>query len=207
MGKVPGFGSALFLSHSDRLPAALIQASWVQELQADEVLYRRGEPVKQIYVVERGRLHLCSHDPAGRAVPLYTIRLGECVSEAAIFAAHYCGDVVSEVRSRVRGFPKAALQDALRRDPELAQQYMTQMGRRFNELRLRLELRSLRSARERILQYLAASAGPGVTSVLIDRPLKSIADDLGLTHESFYRTLSQLVNEGTVGRRQRLISF
>jgi len=51
------------------------------------------------------------------------------------------------------------------------------------------------------------TAVPGQSSVKLDRPLKSIADDLGLTHESFYRTLAQLVREGAISREKSVIAF
>lgn len=74
-------------------------------------------------------------------------------------------------------------------------------------LRIRLELRSIQSARERILQSLTAIAPSSEAKLLLDRPLKSIADDLGLTHECSYRTLAQLAKEGVIRRRKNAIEF
>ena len=60
---------------------------------------------------------------------------------------------------------------------------------------------------ERILQYLLVMAPPGRATIVVDRPLKSIADDLGLTHESFYRTLAQLAKELIIIRKKGSIAF
>ena len=195
----------MHISLLEHLPSTLLQASPSRDLMKGQMLYRRGERATGVFLVEQGRLRLYSVDAEGRDVPLYVIRHGECVSEAALFADTYCGNVMAEVRSRVRCFPKERLLDALHNDPELSSRYMSEMARRFNSLRVRLELRNLKSARERILQYLITSAPGSGDSLLIDRPLKSIADDLGLTPESLYRAFADLASSGKLTRTRKMI--
>lgn len=193
----------MVLSLLDRLPPSLLAATVRRQVEGGAFLYHRGDPASSVFTVERGRLCLYSTTSEGHTVPFYVVYAGECVSEAALFAEAYCSDVRAEMDSCVRVFPKMALLSAIRENPELAQQFMAAQANRFNALRLRLELRNLRSARERVLQYLGAMAMGG--SMSIDRPLRSIADDLGLSQESFYRTLAQLVKEGTIKREKRAI--
>jgi CRP-like cAMP-binding protein len=195
----------MYVSLVSWLPADLNEFSTTCDLMQGQVLYRRGEEALNVYLVEQGRLRLYSLDAEGRSVPLYVVRPNECVSEAALFADVYCGTVKAEIRSRVRGFPKHRLLEALRKNPELSERYMAEMARRFNSLRVRLELRNLRSARERVLQYLIAAAPVGGDTVLIDRPLKSVADDLGLSPESFYRALAVLASERLLSRNKRSV--
>ena len=194
--------SPIFLLRPERLPSSLRAATAHRELNAGELLYRRGDEVTAIFVVKRGRLRLHSYTSEGKPVPLYTIRPGECVSEAALYATNYCGDVIAEVASRVAIFSKKAVLDAFHENPFLSDEFGVLMTRRYNLLRIRLELRNLQSASERILQYLQATIPPGEDTIKIDRPLKSIADDIGLTHESFYRTLTKLVKDGAISRRK-----
>jgi CRP-like cAMP-binding protein len=101
------------------------------------------------------------------------------------------------------------LLEVLRKRPELSEEFMAMMAKRFNEVRVRLELRNLQSARERVVQYLTIAVNPGNKEVVLDRPLKYIAEDLGLAPESFYRMLAQLVRDGLITRKGRsiLINF
>jgi len=202
-----GAAGPMFLLRTERLPSELRAAVVHRELVSGQVLYHRNDDAVAVFAVERGRLQLMSYTSEGKPVPLYVIRGGECVSEAALFAETYCGDVVAEVPSRVAMFPKSTLLSAFHDHPAMANEFMALLTKRFNMLRIRLELRNLHSARERILQYLMVTAGPGQTSIALDRPLKSIADDLGLTHECFYRTFAQLAKEGAVVRRSGSITF
>lgn len=197
----------MFLFRNGDLPEDLKAATRSHDLARGETLYRQGEPAQAVFAVEYGRLQLCTSTSDGKQVPLYTVRSGECVAEAALFAQNYCSDVVAEVRSRVRSFPVKTLQDTLRKRPDLAAEFMALQAQRCNTLRISLELRSLRSARCRILQYLQIAASAGSTTITLDRTLKNLADDLGLTHETFYRTLSQLIAEGLVKRTRNTIGL
>ncbi len=84
---------------------------------------------------------------------------------------------------------------------------MSEQAKRCASLRISLELRSLRSARERILQYIQIFALKDSQTLRLDRTLKNVADDLGLTHETFYRTLAQLIEEGIIGRTKDTLSL
>ena len=195
----------MVLSRLQELPKCLLASTTCRRVEQGSFLYRRGDAAVSVFTLERGRLCLFSTTNEGSTVPFYIVYPGECVSEASLFADAYCGDVQAEVPSCVRVFPKAALLMAIRENPELAQEFMTAQARRFHALRIRLELRNLRSARERVLEYFRAMALPGEEAYPIDRPLKCVADDLGLSHESFYRTIAQLLKEGAIRREKRVI--
>lgn len=77
------------------------------------------------------------------------------------------------------------LLQSLRKHSELSEEFMAMMARRFNSVRIRLELRNMLSARERVLQYLVIATPPGEYTLTLDRPLKYIAEDLRLAPESF----------------------
>jgi len=199
-----GQGGLLFLAHLKRLPEGLVATSSVRDLAPNEFLYHRGDPATAVHVVINGRVRLLCVSSEGKQVPLYVARSGECVSEHCLFAETYCSDVIAEVRSQVRAFPQDALRSTLLEYPKLIAEFMSLQTQRFNRIRLSLELRSLRSARERIRQYLGLASSSSGT-VRLDRPLKYIAEDLGLAYETFYRTLGQLVDEGVVIRTARTL--
>ncbi|MBV9771002.1 MAG: Crp/Fnr family transcriptional regulator [Bryobacterales bacterium] len=197
----------MFLFRTRDLPEQLTAEARSHDLDRGDTLYRQGEPVEAVFAVEYGRLQLCTSTSEGRQVPLYTVRTGECVAEAALFAQNYCSDVVAEIRSRVRSFPINTLRDTLRKRPDLAAEFMALQATRCNTLRISLELRSLRSARSRILRFIEISAPQGSDTVTLDRSLKNVADDLGLTHEVFYRTLKGLIAEGLVKRTKNTLEL
>jgi len=79
---------------------------------------------------------------------------------------------------------------------------MARLARQLQELRARMELRNIRSARERVLQYLRLHAGVHGRSIAIEGQLQDIAAEIGMTREALYRTLATLETEGHLSRTE-----
>lgn len=190
----------------ESLPPALRNGITYQELVTGQALFQQGDPALAVFIVETGRLRLFRYTTEGKMVTFYVARAGEIFAEVAIFSDFYTDSAVAEVDSRVAVYPKQLLLDALCEYPNLAEDFMTLLVRKIQSLKFRLELRDIRSAHERVLQYLRHLAQPDDDrSVNLDRPLKDIAGDLGLTPETLSRTLRRLEREGAIARVQRVI--
>ena len=149
----------------DDLPVPL--GSTIRELGSGDLLFRQGDKAAAIYKVESGRLRLIRRTVDDHLVVLHTARQGEFFAEAALFAEAYHCDAVAAAKSRVRVYPKATVMNALRADPALAEAFMARLARQLQELRARMELRNIRSARDRVVQYLRLRAGPHGRSIAI----------------------------------------
>jgi CRP-like cAMP-binding protein len=174
-------------------------------LATGEGLFHQGNAATAIFAVEAGELRLVRRTFDGRLVTLQTARTGELFAEAALFAEAYHCDAVATVPSRVRVYPKAALRAALHRQPALWERFTASLARQVQALRMRHELRNIRSARERVLQYLALSCGPDGRTVPVEGRLQDMAAELGLTREAFYRALTRLTEEGAIERKPRAL--
>ncbi|HWI27448.1 MAG TPA: Crp/Fnr family transcriptional regulator [Stellaceae bacterium] len=183
----------------ERLIAELPAASPARDLAPGQALFRQGDPVSAIFVVEHGRLRLVRHTVDDRKVVLHTARPGELLAEAALFSASYHCDAVADIASRVRVLSKPDLLAAFRTNSAVALGFMGVLAREIMTLRTRLELRSIRSARERLLQHLAIAGGRSRMARL-DGSLMDLAAELGMTHETLYRTLADLEAEGILER-------
>ena len=182
----------------DALPTSLEAGSVVRVLAPGELLFRQGDWAAAIYKVESGRLRLIRRTIDDHLVILHTARQGEFFAEASLFAEAYHCDAVATVQSRVRVYPKAMVMDALRNDPALAEAFMARLAHQLQELRARMELRNIRSARERVLQYLRLRVHN--RSIAVEGQLQDIAAEIGITREALYRTLAALEAEGCLTR-------
>jgi CRP-like cAMP-binding protein len=90
--------------------------------------------------------------------------------------------------------------EVLRAEPALAEAFMARLAHQLQDLRAQMELRNIRSARVRVLQYLRLRAGPRRHTVAIEGQLQDIAAEVGLTREALYRTLAALEAEGSLTR-------
>ena len=128
------------------LPLSLEAGSVIRELGAGEALFEQGDRAAAIYKVESGRLRLVRRTVDDHLVILHTACRLEFFAEASLFAATYHCDAVAAEPSRIRVYPKAKVMEALRTDPVLAPAFMARLAHQLQELRARMELRSIRSA-------------------------------------------------------------
>ncbi len=189
------------LSNLDSLPAALQSAATFQNLVAGQVLFHEREPAQAIFAVAVGRFRLVRYTSEGQLVTFQVVRAGESFCESALFLDSYNCNAVAEVPSQAIAYPKQILLSVLRERPDFAINFMERFERKSQWLKSLIELRSIRSARERVLQYLLTLARhSATTSLTFDRPLKNVASELGLSPEVLYRTLAQLEREGVITR-------
>ena len=189
----------------DALPPSLEAGSIVRVLAPGELLFRQGDRAEAIYRVETGRLRLIRRTIDDHLVILHTAGRGEFFAEASLFAEAYHCDAIAAAQSRVWVYPKAIVMAALRTDPALAEAFMARLARQLQELRARMELRNIRSARERVLQYLRLRAGVHGRSIAIEGQFQDIAAEIGISREALYRTLAALEAEGYLTRTENAI--
>jgi len=169
-------------------------------LARNEVLFRQGDKIAAIYFVEAGRLRLERRTFDGRLLILGITPAGQFFVEAALFADIFHCDGVATEPSRVRIYPKPAVLKALRTGPEDAMSFLALMAHQVIDLRQRLELMKVRSAKERIMLYLDFNAELDGRTVKLRSQLQDIASELGLSREAFYRTIASLEREGIIKR-------
>src|SRR5579864_3164125 len=191
---------------TNAMPPSLEAGSVVRVLAAGEELFRQGDPASAIYKVESGRLRLIRRTVDDHLVILHTARRGEFFAEASLFSEAYHCDAIAAAQSRVRVYPKASVMAAFRMDPALAEAFMARLAHQLQELRARMELRNIRSARERVLQYLRLKAGAGNRGITIEGQLQDIAAEIGVSREALYRTLAALEAEGSLMRTETEIA-
>jgi CRP-like cAMP-binding protein len=190
---------------TDARPASLRADSAVRVLAPGELLFRQGDPAVAIYKVESGRLRLIRRTVDDHLVILHTARRGEFFAEASLFADAYHCDAVAATPSSIRVYPKQIVMEAMRKDPALAEAFMARLARQLQELRARMELRNIRSARDRVLQYLRLRAGIHGRSIAIEGQLQDMAAEIGMTREALYRSLAALETEGQLTRTETAI--
>jgi CRP-like cAMP-binding protein len=185
---------------ADWLTSNLRAARIERALEAGQALFRTGQPTAGFYEVVTGNVRLLRVDRAGREVVLHVAVAGETLAEASLFASAYHCDAIAMTAAVVRLYPKALVLGEFERNPKAAQAFMTMLARQVMNLRARLEQRNIHSARDRILHYLALNAGADGRTVKVTGTLKSLAVELGLTHEALYRTLADMAAAGEIER-------
>jgi CRP/FNR family transcriptional regulator, dissimilatory nitrate respiration regulator len=191
----------------EQLSADLQTAITYHNLADGEILFCQNEPSKAIFVVDSGCIKLIHYTDQGKNVNHYSVKPGEYFAEVALFYEAYLCTAIAESSTRVISFPKQLFLNSLEKDSNLSRNFTEQLARRLHQTKLLLELRGIRSARDRVLHYLRMTIPPNEKILNLEQPLKEIANDIGITPEVLSRTLTQLQNDRILTRIKRKIIF
>lgn len=177
-----------------------------RRVAAGACLFRQGDATIGMFRLKAGQISLVRVTPDGDNVPMHTVHAGEVFAEASLFSATYHCDALALCDCEVWMYRKADLVRQLKERPEDLWAFAAELAHRVQGLRTRLQIRQIRSARERVLNALKLKCGEsGIWTM--DVTLKHFANEIGLTHEALYRTLACLEREGSIRRSKDQITM
>jgi CRP/FNR family transcriptional regulator, dissimilatory nitrate respiration regulator len=176
------------------MPAVALAAASDRKLKAGESLFRQGGKTVGLYEVLSGCVRLVRIDRWGHEAVLHVAGPGETLAEASLFSAQ-------------RLYPKRELLAALEDNPKAMKAFSRTLAHLEMSLRTRIEQRNIRSAGDRVRHFLALNVGADGRTVELRGTLKDLAAEVGLTHESLYRTLAELERSGHIRRKGREITL
>ncbi|TAM46243.1 MAG: Crp/Fnr family transcriptional regulator [Gammaproteobacteria bacterium] len=179
------------------LPSSLRAVTVVHDFDKGETVFRRDARPQAVYFLLTGEVRLVRRSRAGNEVILQRTRRG-FFAEASLESGVYHCDAVAARPSKVLRIPLAATREALDNDSTFRRAWIAHLSRELRRARAQGERLALKSAQERILHYLESEGSDGVVTLAVSR--KAWAAELGLTHETLYRTLARLEAEGLVIR-------
>ena len=177
------------------LPEDIRRSARPRQFKARETIFSKGDPSRGLFVVLEGRVKVFSYSSSGAVVLHYFAHAGEMFAEAALFSPTYECDARAEERSRVTVVSTALGRKAIQGDGEFAERLLNMLALRVHYFRSLLEVRRIRSAEERVLEYarLLQSTRPAVVA---PRNGRELAESVGLDPASLYRAVAQLRRKG-----------
>jgi CRP-like cAMP-binding protein len=189
------------MNAKDWLPAGRKILGIERKLAAGQMLFDQGDAAIGLYEVVSGQVKQVRIDPEGRDVVVGIAGPGEMIAEGSLFSQTHDCAATALTNAIVRLYRKSSLLAELERNPRVAFAFVAMLVGQILNLRVRLERRSIHSARDRVRHYLAAHVGGKERTVALPCTLKDLAAELGLTHEALYRTLSEMSAKGEIARQ------
>jgi CRP-like cAMP-binding protein len=171
-----------------------------RRLAQGEALFRVGDPALGLVIVQAGALELLRVSPEGRRLLLHRAGPGETFAEASLFEARHHSDAIAAVPSLVQVHGAAELRRAAAADAALGWRLAAHLAARLVAARARVERLALPHAADRLLDALHALPAEPDGARRLGRSWKSLASELGLSHEATYRALARLERMGAVRR-------
>ena len=166
------------------------------------LLFQTGKKPHWMFFVLSGEVTLERVSQQGDSVVLQRTRHG-FVSEASLQSPKYHCDGRVVTNSEIIQIPLSALADALNTDSAFAGRWISMLNQEVKRLRLQCERLSMKSVKEKVLHLVNTEGKNGKYKVTAG--LKSLAGELGVTHEALYRTLATLEYERILRREEGLL--
>jgi CRP/FNR family transcriptional regulator, dissimilatory nitrate respiration regulator len=161
-------------------------------------LFEIGKTPRSMFYISGGEVILERAGVSGDAVILQRSRQG-LIAEASLQSRCYHCDALVVSDAQITLMPIKDLIHALRNDAEFALRWIAMLNREVKRLRLQCERLSLNTVAERLLHLLDTEAGPQGLPIVAG--VKSLAREMGVTHEALYRCISTLEKKSVIERR------
>jgi CRP/FNR family transcriptional activator FtrB len=200
----PSFGSSIEALHllaglTEASRGRLLAKALVHSVAPGTVLFEQGSLPTFQHVVLAGSAHLFGRSGEGKEVLIEIVRPGDLVIPAAVIAgAPYLMQARVLEASRFLLIEAAAFRRAVAEEPALAQAMIGSLAGQFRRMVRQIKNLKLRSSTERVGCYLLAlsRAQKNAARVILPYEKNLIASELGMTRESFSRTLGALQDHG-----------
>lgn len=166
-----------------------------------ELVFHRGEPSGRLFLILSGNVKLSIPAERGQEKVLEFLSPGDAFGESALLPNHQAiADAQAIQACELLAFNANDVMAAISKVPSFAQQLLTNLSRRVESLFRDMESVSLRSAAQRVAEYLLRQ--PRVDNQAnLPFHKRAIASKLGLQPETFSRSLQQLAADGLISVR------
>ncbi len=179
----------------------------VSHFEADEPVFRQGDPVRAIFQVREGAVAMVRHLSDGAMLTIATAGGGETFAEAALFSDRYHCDAVARARSVIAAAPVSAIKARLESEPNLAIDIAEAFAAQVRLLRALIEIQRIKRAPDRLLAWLRWRASGNPPVVEAPDAWSRVASSIGLSPEALYRALRTLEDDKLIFRNERTITL
>lgn len=182
---------SIFSAATPALKAVIKRTARPIELDSGTILFTQGDDADTFYIVDDGEIEIGVLSAEGKKLTLEVMTPGEVFGEIGLFAGRRTASAVAIGKTRLRSVRRADLLAAMRRDPELALQFIDLLCDRLCAVSEKLEERSFMPLPTRLarrLLHLADKLAPADGVIPVSQA--ALADFAGATREAVAKTLA-----------------
>ncbi|WXU00241.1 MAG: hypothetical protein Ctma_0952 [Catillopecten margaritatus gill symbiont] len=171
-----------------------------------DYLFRQNSEANRLFFLDKGRIKLVRETLDGQPLIIHIAYAQETFAEASMFADEYHCHAICDCPCTVLSFDKSTVLQYLQKHPNATMDLLKTHTQQVRDLRLLNEIKSINSAYDRVTTFLDSEADEN-SELHFSYSLKDMAQKLGLAHETFYRTLKILEQEGKIMRKDKMIKL
>lgn len=168
------------LKYLQNLPHSL------RTIRKGQYLFRQGDQVEVMFLVESGEACLFRRHPEGNVVVLQRATSGAILAEASLFSSLYHCDAKAETRLVVRMIYRSKIRNLFESDATFACAWAGHLAEEVRNARLRAEILSLKTVSERLDAWIANR-----DNLPTKGNWKAVAQEIGTSPEALYREIAK----------------
>ena len=174
------------------LPNELIGKCQAHHFEKGDYLFHQGKKPEYMFFIVSGEAVLSRTSSHGEPITLQRCK-GGFVSEASLLVDAYHCDAIATHNGQAITLPIQSLRDALT-DGKFSLKWVQLLSREIMRLRTQSERLNLKDIRSKLIHLIETEGKQGVLTLQSD--FKSMASEIGVTHEALYRAIASLEKEG-----------
>ena len=176
----------------DLLPEELLKQCHAHHFEKGAHLFRRGKKPEFMFFIVSGEAVLTRTNSHGEPTTLQRCKSG-FLSEASLLTDTYHCDAIATHSGQAITLPIKSLRNALT-DSQFSLEWIQLLGKEIMRLRTQSERLGLKDIRSKLIHLIETEGKQGVLTLQSD--FKSMASEIGVTHEALYRAITTLEKQG-----------
>ena len=156
-------------------------------LAPGQYVFHVGDPVRLMYFVVTGTLHLTRTQSDGSRLVLQKAGAGSILAEASFCSQHYHCDGVAVEETHSLAYAVAEFRAHLRSSPDFADVWVRHLAHELQIARLHAEILSLKTVAQRLDAWLGGRGG----TLPAKGEWRTIAAEIGVSPEALYREIAK----------------
>ncbi len=184
------------------LPKEALAQCRAQHFEKGEQLFHQGKKPEYMFFIVSGEAILTRTNNHGEATTLQRCK-GGFLSEASLLSAAYHCDAIATQSGQAITLPIKYLRDALT-DSKFSLKWVQLLSKEIMRLRTQSERLGLKDIRSKLIHLIETEGKQGV--LILQSDFKSMASEIGVTHEALYRAIATLEKEGLLEKNSDSLS-
>ena len=174
------------------LPKGLLGQCHAHHFEKGDYLFHQGKKPEYMFFIVSGEAVLTRISSHGEPTTLQRCK-GGFVSEASLLVDAYHCDAIATHNGQAITLPIKSLREALA-DSKFSMKWVQLLSKEIMRLRTQSERLGLKDIRSKLIHLIETEGKQGV--LILQSDFKSMASEIGVTHEALYRAIATLEKEG-----------
>jgi len=174
------------------LPKELLGQCHAHHFEKGDYLFHQGKKPEYMFFIVSGEAVLTRISSHGEPTILQRCK-GGFISEASLLVDAYHCDAFATHNGQAISIPIKSLRDSLV-DSKFSMKWVQLLSKEIMRLRTQSERLGLKDIRSKLIHLIETEGKQGVLTLQSD--FKSVASEIGVTHEALYRAIATLEKEG-----------